>query len=66
MPNPVVKPFPEKSQELADALATQILKYQDEAIEDHNEFIVAVSGGSLVSVLEKALVGQKNINWSKW
>lgn len=66
MPLPVVKPFPEKSAALADALAAQVIAIQNDAIQDHGEFIVAVSGGSLVSTLEKALVGQQDVVWNKW
>lgn len=66
MPAPVIKLFPEKSASLAEALATQVIELQDAAIQDHDEFIVAVSGGSLVTTMEKAFVGHEKIIWNKW
>lgn len=77
MPKAIVKAFPEKSQELADALAAQIVAAQDEALDSHASptsptaahppaFYVAVSGGSLVATLRKALLGRSDVKWGSW
>lgn len=66
MPQPIVKAFPEKSQTLADTLADYVIKEQDIALKNSNEFVIVVSGGSLVSTLRKALLNRLEIKWPKW
>lgn len=66
MPQPIVKAFPEKSQTLADTLADYVIKEQDIALKNSKEFVIVVSGGSLVSTLRKALLNRLEINWPKW
>lgn len=66
MPQPIVKAFPEKSQALADTLADYVIKEQNLALKNSSEFIVVVSGGSLVSTLRKALLNRPEIEWNKW
>lgn len=66
MPTPIIKSFEEKSQALADELAVEVLAAQDASIAEHGSFYVAVSGGSLVSTLEKAMIGQPGVVWNKW
>lgn len=66
MPQPIVKPFPEKSQHLADDLAKYIISIQNQSIAKHKSFYVAVSGGSLVATLRKALAKNEDVKWESW
>lgn len=65
MVSPIVYSYPESSQ-VASAVATTVIKLQNSAIEQHGVFNIALSGGSLVSVLRKGLLNHPEIQWAKW
>lgn len=58
------------SSELASSVGEFIVAEQNKALESHGRFNVAISGGSLINVLRKALVDDpsvsKQIQWAKW
>jgi len=56
----------EDTDALSKALAEYVLNAQGEAMERHGAFKVAVSGGSLVTVLAKNLIANENVKWDKW
>ncbi|KAK9469600.1 hypothetical protein V1512DRAFT_218844 [Lipomyces arxii] len=51
---------------LAPAFAEYILQAQAAALERHDAFKIGVSGGSLVPMLRKSLLGNEAVKWSKW
>lgn len=65
MPTPIVYSYAESSQ-VAAAVASTVIKCQNDAIASHGNFNVALSGGSLVSVLRKGLLAHPEIQWAKW
>lgn len=65
MPAPIVYSYPESS-EVASAVAQAVIRCQRRAIDQHGSFNIAVSGGSLVSVLRKGLLNHPEIQWAKW
>ncbi|KAF5103712.1 hypothetical protein D0Z03_000084 [Geotrichum reessii] len=65
MPFPTVYSYAD-SADVAKAVATTVIKQQNEAIKAHGDFSIALSGGSLVSVLRKGLLDHPEINWAKW
>lgn len=65
MPAPTVYSYPESSQ-VALAVANTVIKFQNSAIAQHGTFSIALSGGSLVSVLRKGLLNHPEIQWEKW
>lgn len=65
MPSPTVYSYPESS-EVAAAVATAVIRAQNAAISSHGNFNIALSGGSLVSVLRKGLLNHPEIQWAKW
>ena len=55
--------------ELSDAIADYVQQMSAKAIEDHGQFTVALSGGSLIKLLSTELVKdpiRSEINWSAW
>lgn len=55
--------------ELSDAIADYVQHMSAQAIDDHGQFIVALSGGSLIKRLATELVKdptRSEINWSAW
>lgn len=65
MPAPTVYSYAESSQ-VASALAATVIKLQNESIAQHGKFNIALSGGSLISVLRKGLLNHPEIQWDKW
>lgn len=51
---------------IAKDLATFIIKQQDAVLSTGNEFNIAISGGSLISILAKGLLNNEKIEWPKW
>lgn len=52
---------------LSAGLAEYVLKAQTAALSRHPKFRIAVSGGSLPSILASpALINNKSVEWSKW
>lgn len=65
MPNqPLLYSFPAKD-ELSAAVVTYILAAQDAALEKHEKFRVAVSGGSVPAFLRN-LASNPETEWGKW
>lgn len=62
---PVLFGFP-STDNLSQALATFVLKAQDEALKKQATFRIAISGGSLPKVLGKDLIGREGVPWDKW
>ncbi|GAA5985985.1 hypothetical protein JCM10908_006360 [Rhodotorula pacifica] len=62
---PVLFGFP-STDNLSQALATFVLKAQDEALKKQPTFRIAISGGSLPKVLGKDLIGREGVPWDKW
>lgn len=58
------------SSELASSVGRFIVDQQDKALKQHGSFYIAISGGSMSKVLQKALVLDKEISakvqWGKW
>ncbi|MFS8020796.1 putative 6-phosphogluconolactonase [Helianthus anomalus] len=54
--------------ELSTDLADQIEELCEESIKDHGVFAVAISGGSIISLMRKLSEApyKKTIDWSKW
>ncbi len=52
--------------QIATELAKNIAQWSREAINDHGNFIVAFSGGSLPSILAPGLLNNKDIDFTKW
>ncbi|MCB0165050.1 MAG: 6-phosphogluconolactonase [Anaerolineae bacterium] len=55
--------------ELSDAIANYVQHLSAQAIDDHGQFTVALSGGSLIKVLSDELTKdhiRSEINWSAW
>lgn len=65
MPQPTVFKYSESS-EVANALASCVIRCQNTAIAKHHNFNVAISGGSLVNALRDGLLGRPEIKWDKW
>ena len=51
---------------IATSLAEFIVTQQNAVLSTKDSFSVAVSGGSMVNILAKALLENKSIDWSKW
>ncbi|KAK9238063.1 hypothetical protein V1525DRAFT_425799 [Lipomyces kononenkoae] len=51
---------------MAPAVAEYILQAQAAALQRHDAFKIAVSGGSLVANLRKALLPVDGVEWAKW
>ncbi|KAG0680338.1 hypothetical protein C6P40_003474 [Pichia californica] len=51
---------------IAKSLAKFIIAQQDSVLATRDQFNIAISGGSLVNILTKGLLDNKDINWSKW
>ena len=66
-PDPVLYAFSTKD-ELCERLAEYVIKLQNAAIERRGKFLLAVSGGSLPSMLAKNLVNRQDnaVRWDKW
>lgn len=65
MPSANVFSYP-NSAEVASSVAEAVIKSQNAAIDNHGSFNIAISGGSLVSVLRKGLLNHSQIKWDKW
>lgn len=65
MPFPIVYSYAD-SADVAKAVAKTVIKQQNDAIKAHGTFDIAISGGSLVSVLRKGLLDHPEIDWAKW
>lgn len=65
----VIHEYPETSA-LASAFGQFVIDEQNKALKNHDEFLVAISGGSLINVMRKALVDNETIasqiQWPKW
>jgi len=63
---PKVYSYP-TNDKLSSGLAEYVLQAQDTALSRHPKFRVAVSGGSLPSILASpALINNPSVKWSKW
>ncbi|KAF8420427.1 hypothetical protein EV426DRAFT_612274 [Tirmania nivea] len=63
---PTVYSFP-NNDKLSSGLAEYVLKAQNLALSRHTKFRIAVSGGSLPSILASpALINDPSAQWSKW
>lgn len=56
----------ENSDAIAKSLAKFIIQQQDAILATKEQFTIAISGGSLISILAKGLLKNKDIKWSKW
>jgi 6-phosphogluconolactonase len=56
----------ENADTIANSLAKFITAQQDAVLATKEKFTIAISGGSLISILAKALLKNENIKWSKW
>lgn len=54
------------TEKLSTALRQYLIQQQNNAIEKHGCFRVAVSGGSLPKILSQALLEQPSVKFSKW
>ncbi|KXN66316.1 nagb/rpia/CoA transferase-like protein, partial [Conidiobolus coronatus NRRL 28638] len=52
--------------EVSKALADYVIKAAEEAIQKHDRFTVAISGGSLPKTLAAGLKDSTKVDWSKW
>ncbi|KAJ3062917.1 6-phosphogluconolactonase [Podochytrium sp. JEL0797] len=64
-PQPVVRTFP-TSNDISSALAADVAALSKAQIAATGRFVVAVSGGSLPTILAKDLVATPGVEWSKW
>ena len=63
---PKVYSYP-TNDELSSGVAEYVLKAQSSALSRHPKFRIAVSGGSLPSILASpALINNPSVRWSKW
>ena len=64
---PILYTFPTKDV-LCEQLAEYVIKLQNSAIERRGKFLLALSGGSLPSMLAKSLVNRDDnaVRWDKW
>ena len=64
---PVLYKFP-SSDELSSKLADFVIRIQNEALERRGKFTIALSGGSLPTILARHLVGRSDnaVKWDKW
>lgn len=51
---------------IAESLTKFIIAQQDAILSTHEKFTVAISGGSLISILAKGLLKNEQIKWSNW
>lgn len=65
MPSPTIYSFSDSSK-VARGVASAVIEAQNVAIASHGSFNIALSGGSLVSVLRKGLLDHPEIQWAKW
>ncbi|WFD29128.1 6-phosphogluconolactonase [Malassezia sp. CBS 17886] len=65
--DPVLYPFRD-ADALSKALADYVIRVQNEALERRSKFMIALSGGSLPSLLAKHLVHRDDaaVHWDKW
>lgn len=56
----------ENNDAIAKSLADFIIAQQDAVLATKEQFSIAVSGGSLISILAKGLLKNDAIKWSKW
>lgn len=52
--------------EIAQSLAKFIVSQQDSVLATKEKFNIAISGGSLIGILGKGLLNNKDIKWDKW
>lgn len=56
----------ENNDAIAKSLAKFIIQQQDAILATKDQFTIAISGGSLISILAKGLLKNKDIKWAKW
>lgn len=63
----MVKVYSYKNNDLiAKSLAKFIITQQDAVLSTKDQFTIAISGGSLINILAKGLLKNKDVKWSKW
>jgi 6-phosphogluconolactonase len=51
---------------MSDDLGDYIISAQDQAIERHRKFIVAISGSSLPTLIASGLINNPKVKWDTW
>lgn len=56
----------ENNDAIAKSLAKFIIAQQDAVLATNEKFTIAISGGSLISILAKGLLKNDDVKWNKW
>jgi 6-phosphogluconolactonase len=63
--SPILYSF-KNNDDISRNLADFVIKIQDDTLNKKDNFKVALSGGSLPSILAKDLINKEGVQWDKW